>query len=430
MSAVCEVGASESLSYVEIRTSESLDQIFPELRWLREGEVTVTQEGVCTRNPKTIEYDRTLLTIKCLDLIIQGGSEAYQEFVKAQKVDPLTREAFDSLHQKNSYFQEKFHLTPDRLQLLLRSALVMGDLGKTEKAREIFPKITTPDHDDFEKEALCILRDSPSLCPTFEQLNPREQEILIQATGLIHFGHVYHLEGGHEMFSHLKKAAPDEAILEFALFVQRCDVAGALGHRNSDASVTFTQTTFEMYEAVGKACKVLLDPSKNPGDAYQTFVDLRAQKVGLDPRTSEGHILTRIAAMLRVFTPEAMAPYQSAYDKLPAEEKDLLNKWFCNDTPPEETLTPTYVPAVLLNLVGNLGVEKGIQLGLPVIAKALEAFHSNRPADLRACFNPLAGQAKNPHAESLFQKGIIAIDPSNGNITLKEPLPEESALVC
>ncbi|CAF24731.1 hypothetical protein [Candidatus Protochlamydia amoebophila] len=65
-------------------------QQYPEILWLADGEVRKTEEGQATENSpyseqlfgqKFIEFDRTIMTIRCLQLILDGSENAYQEFM-------------------------------------------------------------------------------------------------------------------------------------------------------------------------------------------------------------------------------------------------------------------------------------------------------------------------------------------------------------
>lgn len=352
--------------------------------------------------------------------------QAYEAFVKEQRgQDKLSKDAFDALHRQLLDLARDLNLSFDRLQIVMETALILGDMGKAEKARQVFSSITAPDHDDFEKEALEILKKQPELCPSFERLHFEEREIIIRATGLIHFGHVYHLEGGPEIFSTLKGAKISPPILDFALFVQRCDVAGALAHRNPHHSITFTQITYEMYEAVGKACRILFEEGKTEIDAYKSFLSQRGEKMGLSADIPMGQVLIRVAAMLRLFSSEEGKILQEAFSQLSSEEVKLVLKEFSAQ---KGILTPTYIPAVLLNLMNNemLGamweerLKKAVTIGLPLIARALEKFKAEKGNQIRACFNSLAGQAKGKEALFLNQ-GTVHFD-LEGNVTVTLPL--------
>lgn len=80
----------------------------PEILWLADTHVRKTEEGLATLQgtyseqlfgQKYIEFDRTIMTIHCLKLILDGSDKAYLTFTTSQPKDVrLLRESFDALH--------------------------------------------------------------------------------------------------------------------------------------------------------------------------------------------------------------------------------------------------------------------------------------------------------------------------------------------
>ncbi|CAF24730.1 unnamed protein product [Candidatus Protochlamydia amoebophila UWE25] len=163
----------------------------------------------------------------------------------------------------------------------MEASLVLGDIGKSGKAREIFNPYgaNAPDHDDFHGEAMQILERYPNHCPTFDELAPSAKKLLLQTANLAHYGHVTHLEGGPGMFSKLKQSSLLSSFpiaFAFDFFVHTCDVAGALGHVNNRSSLVYTESFHQAMQSVMGACKVLADSKKTEVDAYNTYLKIRA----------------------------------------------------------------------------------------------------------------------------------------------------------
>ncbi len=418
---------------------------YPEVLWLADENVRITEEGKATSQgsyseqlfgKKFIEFDRTIMTLHCLKLILDGSDDAYEQFIKAQRESTrLTRESFEALHRQGiSLLKSRFQgMTELEMTQAMEAALVLGDIGKSEKAREIFQACgaKAPDHDDFHEEAIQVLQKKPELCPTFNRLTPSAKELLIQTANLAHYGHITHIEGGLDMFSKLRKsgvAINSPILLAFDYFVHTCDVAGALGHVNNQSSLVYTQPSHLAMQGVLESCKVLAIPHKTEMDAYNVYLATRAGWLGLNSHDRTDRALTRMGAMLRLFTPEEGAILKQAILKLSPSVRSKIIKQL--DIGDEEGLgrTPTYVPAVLVNLANNpqLGASKeerlsqAVILGLPFIARVLER-HKERLAHLEAdptiplCFNRAAGIAKtNPSALN----GEYHID-SEGNVSLE-----------
>lgn len=409
------------------RVRECVDQ-YPEVLWLADANVRKTEEGTGAHSgtyseqlfgQKYVEFDRTIMTLHCLKLVLDGSDIAYQEFTKDQPENVrLSRQNFALLHQKGQELLKTQDLR------VLETSLVLGDIGKSEKARAVFKPYgaKAPDHDDFHEEVMKILQNNPRLCPSFDRLDANGKKLLCQTANLAHFGHITHLEGGPSMFSQLKKSKVSSAELEFALFVHTCDVAGALGHVNKESSLVYTETSHLAMEAMRNACRLLLDETKTELDAYNAYLTIRAEWLGLDPNDRISRVLARVGASLRLFTPEEGRILKEAVLKLDAETKELIISQLDGK---EFGRTPTYIPAVLVNLANNtkLGatkeerLTKSALLGLPFVARVLEQHEKNESADLSIPlnFNQVAGVAKtNPN---LLTNDFI-ID-SEGNVCIQ-----------
>ncbi len=419
---------------------------YSEIVWLANDQVRKTEENQASADKsyseqlygqKFIEFDRSLMSLYCLKLILDGSDNAYQEFTAAQPENVrLTKESFQQLHEQGtSLLNSKYqNLTPTQMQLTMETALVLGDMGKSEKAREIFKTAgaKAPDHDDFYGEALEVLKQRPHLSRSFSKLPSAAKQLLFKVANLAHYGHVTHLEGGPSMFTKLKNstvAVTDPTALSFDLFVHTCDVAGALGHVNNTSSIVYTEQTHQAMQAMASACRVLSDASKTETDAYNAYLSIRASWIGLNPSDRDDRVLTRIAAMLRLFTPEEGTALKNAILQLSSQDRQRIVSQFDARLGEEIGRTPTYMPAVLVNLSNNkdLGatsterLAQAVIYGLPFIAQVLEQHqqqilqHQANP-EIPLNFNQVAGVAKS--MPNLLQKNAFQID-SDGNVIVQ-----------
>jgi hypothetical protein len=419
---------------------------YPEIVWLANTQVRKTEENQASADKsyseqlygqKFIEFDRSLMTLHCLKLILEGSDKAYQEFTAAQPENVrLTRESFQLLHDQgasllNSKYQD---LTSVQMQQVMETALVLGDMGKSERARGLFKAhgANAPDHDDFYGEAMDILKNHHRLSRSFMRLPFAAKQLLCKTANLAHFGHVTHLEGGPSMFTKLKNstiAEKDSTALSFDFFVHTCDVAGALGHVDNTSSICYTETTHQALQATLDACRVLSDPTKTETDAYNAYLSVRASWIGLNSSDRDDRVLTRIAAMLRLFTPEEGAALKNAILQLSSQDRQRIISQFDVALGEEIGRTPTYMPAVLVNLSNNkdLGatsterLSQAVIYGLPFIARVLEQhqqqilqYQANPEVPLN--FNPVAGIAKT--TPQLLERSTFQIH-SDGTVTLQ-----------
>ena len=423
--AACQLD-SNPISYSKLdekKWVEACLQTYPEISWLASEHVKHTEEGKSANQgsyskqlfgQQYVEFDRTLLSLKCLNLILDGSREAYLAFVAAQpQADKLTPCSFKVLHQKaESLLKSAWGgLSEKQMVQALETALVLGDIGKSEKARELFKPygISAPDHDDFHGE---VMEKQPLLCPSFSKLPSSAQQLLKKSSNLAHYGHITHLEGGPEMFKKIKEsrlASKDTLPLAFDLFIHACDVAGALGHVNQNSSLAYTEHTHRPIHALGAVVKPFGDPHYTEWNAYEVCLFMRNTWLGFSTKEPSNRVLARVGAMLRLSTPSEGIILKKAMAQLDASDRKRIHAQLDmrKEASNEIMRTPTYMPAVLINLANNthLGstkekrLYKAIKIGLPFIARVLEKQKeriANGEADPQVPlnFNKMAAVAK------------------------------------
>jgi hypothetical protein len=390
----------------------------PEIEWLGQETVKITEEGrASAQGPyseqlygkRFIEVDRTLMTLRCLNLFLDGSDKAYEEFTAAQPPSQkLSRESFNTIHLQG---KQLIHLRE-----AMEAALVLGDMGKSDYARQLF-KITAVDHDDFYEEAIHLLSQNPTLAFSFEKLSGEQQHLLINSANLAHFGHITHLEGGPNMFRKLKEKNPTAEELSFSFFVHTCDTAGAQGHVNNQSSLSYEENIHRKLQTVLDICHKLCGKSEQ--EAYKDYLALRAKWLGFNMEDQNERVLAKVGAMIRVFTPAEGKILKEAFSQLTPEQQEKIIAQL--DILPSQELkrTPTYVPAVLVNLANNreVGLEQAVVLGLPFIADVLKQHKSDLAEgkanpDIPLNFNFAAGVAK---TEPQRLKGEFKIE-SDGSV--------------
>ncbi|MCY3974687.1 MAG: hypothetical protein OXF02_03990 [Simkaniaceae bacterium] len=444
------LGATTTTRPVTVSEAKGVDRVrlcverYPEILWLADEHVRVTEEARATSRDsyseqlfgkKYIEFDRTVMTLHCLKLILDGGDDAYRQFTAAQPERVrLTGESFKALHRQGRALLTSGlqGMSESEMMRAMEAALVLGDIGKSARARELFKAYgaQAPDHDDFYGEVVRILQKKPDLCPTFGSLTSGAQKLITRAAHLVHYGHITHMEGGPDMFSELRKsgvAVDFPLILTFSYFIHICDVAGASGHVNRQSSLAYTEPSHLAIRGVLESCGVLANPDKTEKDAYDAYLAVRASWLGFGTRDRTDRVLTRMGAMLRLFTPEEGAVLRAAVATLSPGVQSRIIEQLDVGGGEEPVRTPTYMPAMLINLANNprLGVSReerlsrAVILGFPFIARVLRS-HRERLARLEAdpatplCFNGVAGVAKtDPDALG----GEYRIDPE-GNVRL------------
>jgi len=307
---------------------------------------------------KSDQFDQTALSLLALRTFLDGKYEDYLLFVSKQgERDQLTWQSFSSLQSHiRSIIRRHPTINETDLRELFEVELI---LDKTDRG--------------FDE------------CPSFAKLKPTCQTLLKEITGLAHFGHISHLEGGPNMFHKLKKSEILKNNLigfEIGFFLHICKVAGAMADIEPCSSVTFNESTCKALNAVKRACMSLKDSSEQ--DAFDHYLSQRAAWLDFDPNSPLHRVLARLGAMLRLQTPADGKILKEAFLKLPPDQLSVVIDEFNSHGSDLSANTPTYMPAVFVNLLNNGILGKGqkermietIQVGLPFVAHVLQAYRS------------------------------------------------------
>jgi hypothetical protein len=404
---------------------------YPEINWLVVTNVPQPQGAQINADhsyseqlysQKSIEFDRTLMSLYSLKLILDGTEKAYQEFTAAQPENiRLTKESFQSLHEQtkkliNSNYQG---LNPAQMQQALETAVVLGWMGKSEHARKIFSPFgaTAPVNTDFYGQMLDVLKNQPRLARSFARLPYAGKQLLLKAANLADYGQITHLEGGPSLLTKLKESdvpETDLTALSFDLLVHTCVFAGSMGEAHKTSSMAYTQQTHQTLQAVSQACHLLSDSDKTEADAYDSYLAVRASWLGFNASDPEDRVLTRIGALLKLFTSEEGAALKNAISQLSPDDRMRIFTQFDVLSGKEQN-----IPGVLASLYNNqflaeiptTRISQAVVFGLPFIARVLE----QRQAEISLNFNQVAEIAKTMPDLLLTKQFKIT---SDGNVVL------------
>ena len=382
-------------------------------------------------NKKYIELERSLHSILCFYLLLPDKCDqeaAYQYWIQAQTGSfILSKESFYELRSLCK------QLTPVDIKVI-EASLIYSDLGKTPIARENAKKIPeikieSSDHDDFIDSLYS--HDSSiiqQVLPSFKKLDPQVQQRIKEQHNIVplHWGHVFHLEGGVNMFkrlldrlsSYIPKTDIDtstiESLIKHAFLIQVCDVAASRAHQDLNGFIAFNQISYLGYKAIWETITELYTGKIDPKQVLLTITNKKAKQLGYITATDDINItttlskeklftLTRLGAFLRLSNEEEGRSLlqQAETNTNTWEESDWkiveeifgldsgINKWSCN---------PTYMPTVVGSLFNSTtnNVEKYRKAldGLLLLAKLLKKYQNDGKATLDSplCFNSLAKQ--------------------------------------
>ncbi len=415
---------------------------FPELKWLADKSVEVTQQNQSQATAKSYslqltghfypELDRTLLALRCLEWIWRGQRTDYEQMVQEQKNPRLSWESFQVLHMRLRSIAGSFQgLKSEQVYDAFKVDIVLGDIGKSKEVRKKlgveFSKIE--DHDLFlEKVFSCDF--TLQQLPSYRVLSSSAQQILKDASELGHFGHIAHLEGGPEMFNGIVQSRvlqKNPAVFEFAYMCYMCDVAASMGHVNPQSALALNETTYSILELVRQT--ILQLANSTPQAVYNFYLEQRARRVGVaNLKNVEDYLVGRFAAMMRLTDSEVGNALKAGYEELTDMDRELVKKVFYNSIFGESFLnkmeTPTYMPAVLINLMNNpkLGddlysrIKEAFKLGSFFLAKALEEWCKDPAFDssIVVNFNTVAGLVKQDPKVLINKK--FQVDVQSGTV--------------
>ncbi|MBA3813833.1 MAG: hypothetical protein H0X26_05000 [Alphaproteobacteria bacterium] len=292
-------------------------------------------------------------------------------------------------------------------------------------------KISEPDHDHFL--AACT-KECPHIFPTFQVLGSEIQSKIKNMTGLLHFGHVHHVEGSPSMLTKLKNSAilqNDPSAFDFEILTHICDVSAARGHEDNRGSKVLTENTFRAIESVKNSLHHLAAHSEE--EALKQYLLERADELGLDSNNqSQQFVLARLGVMMRLFSKEKGKALETGYQSLSKDQRAFLNSEL-NPLIVRNERTPTYVPAVLVNLLSTYSkqglskdkaIKKCLQDGATCLANIFHQYRNgqaNQPytPTLTLNFNKVAGQLRDQPA--LLRNATFSID-KDGHVEIKAKL--------
>ncbi len=391
---------------------------YGELLWLTNDTVEKTEEngGSNPASPslalfksRYVEFDRTMMTLKCMRFFLQGEYEDYLSLISNQgEASKLRWDDFRKIHCSiDSAIKNYPGFSEKSIRKVIQYALIFGDMGKTQTARDkawVY-NINIADHDAFIEK---VLVSHPEILPSYGDLTFEETRLLKKIFTLPHFGWISHIEGGLEVFNSLsstKILEIDPDAFEIGFFVHMCDVAGALGHVDFNSSIVFNHNTYRTLEAVKDACYTFHRTGAR--NAYQSYLDTRASWLNIDASSPLNLVVARIAGMLRLYTPEEGVIIRESLLKL--DPGILLLVVGLIDPLHQDSFykTPTYVPAFLVNLLNNkdLGLlpqdrlKQCISIGIPFVAMVFKEHRENiqkgiTSSEVQLNFNPIAKIAK------------------------------------
>ena len=152
---------------------------------------------------------------------------------------------------------------------------------------------------------------------------------------------------------------------------------------------------------------------------------LEGERVGIIPVDCEKkRVMIRLACMMRLFSAEDGLLLKSAFGSLPESVQHESISVFDLTTPDHSRTTPTYMPAVLINIVENKAcgshratrLRCAVTLGIPMLLRAL-ALSEKVQTGVPMNFHSLAGLMRASEVQDLVRLPL-QVNATTGVVTL------------
>ena len=382
---------------------EKIGKKFEEISWYGSS---IEEPGSCCVTPSHIlfgksvpSFNRVLMALSSLDVIIDGNYEDYLEFVHGQSQEiRVSWASFQNLQARGRGVLSSFSgLNTGEMRSLVELAIILSEIGNTETARNkgwVYGIVADRSADFIEK----AMRLHPEIFPSFSKLNRRQQALLQDLLTFVRFDEITELKGVKEAFERIKKERRDKEHIEFldlALFLYSCRLGGAHGDECCYSSPLFTRFAVKNITYLLKA--LLLLNEKSAEEAFRYYLAARADWLGLDSGSALSRVLTKIGAMMHLYTPAEGKVVKEAFLRLEPEAITTIVHEFDDFDSKEAICNSEHLATFLQNLRANgeLGnsereqISNSISFGLPFIVEAL-AISKETPNDLPLDFTTVS----------------------------------------
>ncbi len=306
---------------------------------------------------------------------IEGTTRGYDTFTRAQPDDDkLTLDSFQ-------FFSKLIKkVSTGEFYFLLRASCF---LAKSDKAEALFkknvPYATVPA--DSEKFLTVTISECPFIYPVFNEL-PKYLSRLMQFVYLpdTHARHMLYTEGGDNMFVELRKKILDKTMTRdlFDLWLCRwiLNIAGFRGHENPVGSVYLTRKTARHLRMLIAELNIFYNSPNH--DVMAGYLRRRGEELGVTSK-----YLSHLGALMRLSTKKEGETLQQWFDSLPSARRRVLEEQYAASVK-TMTMTPTYEPAVLDNLLAlGCSIAEVVDIYSAIRSKAFAQHNQEVPLSFR-----------------------------------------------
>ncbi|HUC88901.1 MAG TPA: DUF1152 domain-containing protein [Candidatus Paceibacterota bacterium] len=373
----------KALSSVEL--VKNLTNKYPEMEWLTgnvdstpEASISGQVEGTVGKQifsnldkKDLIEFDRTAVGILTLYWADNGD---YDSFTACQKEPTkLTKESFKKLQEySKSILQNQEDIEA------METFMVINDLGKIKGVVENITEKSGIKDIDHDKMLLIGLEKHPEISPSFQKLSSHHKELILN--GLKTKFNIGQFIRGESMPASLEGLKDvDQESLRFYLLHSLYDMAGAAGQFVQNGSVVMTEPLYKDFSSAVDLVEKL-GQGKTADEAYNSYLNQKAENLGFNPLSPEDRAMTRICCMLSISNIEQAQEVKKIFSELPKNTHAILEADL-NKKGTDDGLATLiyYAPSFLLNLQKKFNdnkepdaFKKALSLGLTTLARVFQ----------------------------------------------------------
>ncbi len=370
------VATPEAIAAKLVSTTERVS-LTPELGWLgSKNEATypkqvgsvpqALEQSLATSlfNKPYPEFDRTIAALLLFKRLIAGD---YDGFVHGQPENiKLSRESFLEI----SKLVRRVAFNPSMRDALF-SFLIFNNIGKSEAAISYLKKSSGIQETNHQRVMSELLKLYPFISPTYQRLDEFQRQMVVNSFEKEF--NLAQLAQGEAPARLLKEHANrSKDARDFYLATSILKIAAARGQDNINGSLVLTEPTYAGIRTAMGGIEGMANTEESIKATYQEF--LRQRSSSIMPDGSRPLWMTRVGLMFRCQTAADGEELFQAIQKLPANERSILEREFsATGFKGDPALLLYYGPAMLDNLRKTVSRADFFKLGVQVLAQVMQA---------------------------------------------------------
>ncbi len=435
-------------------TLELSSQEFSQILWLEKTENRSPDHvpGV-DYYPLEQEVIRLLNRLHNLALLRDGSEASYQRFTKPQRDTHYRSPVLG--HQEFNVLARWFStraLTEERY-MALRAAIIVSAVTRTTFARERAQQIWNSEGrgklpQDGMEFLWATATYKPSIYPLLETV-PAGQETCLQAVFLpdSHFRHMLYAEGSRTMYYRLINAmdssqsdpAWSRDTFNFWFMAWLIDMSGFwVNPATPEGSYYLNQS--EAQFAIMQwhlLTNTLFNPSKwqtraaTAKELLTKYLSYRAKILTLnDIPNDDVLVYGGLAALMRIQTSEEANDLHLAYSHLNMEKKQALRQIYTDKLIGYPAKTPTYLPAVFVNLYDAGGsFQHSFEMFVDIYIQSMKLIKEKYKTGELMADKPVSFKSLANTAETIAEMRSVSIKLEGYDVILDTKLDENSIVI-